>query len=499
MSDPRKTGRLVESNDLLPRVAATIRAGGQQTLQKPPVFTCSDQTHEPFRVLPEPLELSERDPFLLGMVQTTGQQFAGDRTDIHDVFSLIWGAVLRAFGIASARLLDEPHMFVPSEIGARYLLFHQCPWRITASSFEVARKSLNAWSAFAFHLLDDVFQWSRAPTGVLRDVTTRQNTRWPLWIDSVSRYLSDPTDATISRRKFPRWSYFSSQDRGVTVVRLTKARIFSLRVILMPFAPQVADGQHSYPVFANGIPNAIPYELDDKTADILSLTSDRCSHVLAVPLDSHCLFIGDRTIVAWRGEYGREKFEHERQRMMARRTRENRVFMAEARVEWRTSLNPGDLEDLCADLIGREPGVVRAKPVGRVSDRDGGRDILIDRKVPNEHASAVNIGASEDPTQHRSSGTKVVRVIAQVKSRSRSIGKADVQDIRDMLEHYQAEGFLLVGYPRISTALVDYLDRLGKTLVRTDWWEARDLEERLRRHPDIAKRYPQLVTLHAGP
>ena len=184
---------------------------------------------------------------------------------------------------------------------------------------------------------------------------------------------------------------------------------------------------------------------------------------------------------------------------MARRSMENRVFFADSTIEWRTPLREGDLEDLCLDLIKREPGVVRAKPVGSVNDRDGGRDILVDWRVPNADAECTGYRAADDAVEPKSKGARIIRMIAQVKSRSRTIGKRDVQDIRDTLEHHQAEGFLLIAYPRISAALVDHLDKLGKTKTRAGWWEFHDIEERLRRHPDIVKRYPQLVALHAAP
>ena len=445
-----------------------------------------------------PAQIGEReDQFLWGMVRTSGWQFDGDRGDIHDVLSLIWGAVLRAFGIASVRLVDEPHIAISSEIGARHLLLHQSPWKITESSFVTARESLNAWTAFAFHLLDDVFDWDRATALTRPDLAMDRKPEYPKWADRIIRYLRNPTDATVTRRVFPRWVYFSSQDRGVTVVRLSVTRVSSLTAILRPFVPEGVNGEESYALFANGIPNAIPHKLIKRARKILLLTDDKSSGAVMLPLDSHCLFIGDKTIVALRGECGRDRFDEERKKMIARRSGENRVFMAECTIEWRTPLMAGDLEDLCLDLIRREPGVFRAKAVGSMNDRDGGRDVLIDWKVPSAHATSRDGVDNHDGVAQEGNRTRFIRVIAQVKSRSRTIGKRDVQDIRDTLEHYEAEGFLLIAHPRISASLVDHLDKLGKTKMRTGWWETRDIEERLRRHPDIAKRYPQLVALQA--
>ena len=486
------------ANGLLSKAASTIRAGGRETLQNPPVFFCSDQTHEPFRVLGKPVQFYDRgdQPFLWGVVRTSGMQFFGDRTDIHDVFSLIWGAVLRAFGLSSVWLIDEPHGFAPGEIGARHLLFCQCPWNVSRNAFETARKSMNAWSAFAFHLLDDVFKWGRSTRFDRPDSDTVHRIGQCDWADRITKYLRFPKDITIIKRKFPLWLYFASHKRGVTVIRMPRIRLALLKVVLKPFAPETTEGDNALAMFANGIANAVPYKLVKKAHKLLSLTNDTCDNLMILPLDSHCLFIGDRTLVALRGECGREIFERERDILIKRRENENRVFFTDSVIEWQRPISAGDFEDLCLDLVRREPGVVRAKPVGSVNDRDGGRDIIIDQMVPTRHPSFTSTASVPNEGEIVSGGTKTVRLIAQVKTRLKTIGKRDVQDIRDTLERHQAKGFLLIAHPRISTALVDHLEDLRqRTELRTEWWETHDIEDRLRRHPDIAKRYPRLVAL----
>ena len=52
---------MVESNDLLTRAFYAISAGGQETLQKPPVFSCADETHEPFLIMQEPVQYGGRE------------------------------------------------------------------------------------------------------------------------------------------------------------------------------------------------------------------------------------------------------------------------------------------------------------------------------------------------------------------------------------------------------------------------------------------------------
>ena len=359
------------------------------------------------------------------------------------------------------------------------------------SRFETAKKSMNAWSAFAFHLLDDVFKWDRGARWARSDLGSVHETRQPDWADQVIEHLEFPGDVTIIKRKFPLWLYFASQKRGVTIIRMPRIRILVLKVILMPFSPATTRGKKSVAMFANGIPNAVPYTLIKKARKLLSLINDEHDNLIILPLDSHCLFIGDKTIVALQGECGRELFERERDILIERRKNEDKVFFVNSLIEWKKPISESDFEDLCLDLVQREPGVVRAKPVGSVNDRDGGRDIIIDWMVPNRHSDST----LSNKDSIRPGGTKTVRIIAQVKTRSRTIGKHEVQDIRDTLERYQAKGFLLIAHPRISSALVDHLEDLRQKTELTDWWEAHDIEDRLRRHLDIAKRYPELIAL----
>ena len=303
----------MELEDLLSKTVSVLSRGGQETLHNPPNFSCADQTHEPFRLFEKTARFHhEQQEFLWGVVSTSGGQFDGDRTDIHDVLSLIWGAVLRAFGLGSVWLIDEPHVIAPGEIGARHLIFSQCPWNISGDGFEKARKSMNAWSAFAFHLLDDVFKWKCGVCTTRPDLATTFQEEKAKWTEQVITYLRSPVDTTISKRMWPLWIYFASQNRGVTIVRMPKIRVSYLKIILAPFVPEKARGEKSFVIFANGIPNAIPYRLIKKARKLLSLSADTCDDPVMLPVDSHCLFIGDKTIVALRGDCGREIFEREK-------------------------------------------------------------------------------------------------------------------------------------------------------------------------------------------
>lgn len=304
------------------------------------------------------------------------------------------------------------------------------------------------------------------------------------WVEPVLKTLRHPKNYTTSKRIKPNWIYFSALSKGVTIVRLPKVRIRALETVLAFYRPNIVSGENALAVFANGIANGVPIKTFKLARRLLKKAGDPRDIPLILPINSHCIFLGDKTLIAIRENCGQEIYEEERKLFMQRRAYEDHVFFADSQIDWLSPLDAGDFEDLCVDILRREPGVSLAKPVGGVNDRDGGRDILINWTIPRSH----------DESGKRESQRK--QLLGQVKLRGRTVGKGDVQDIRDTLERHESEGFMLIAYPRLSAPLVDYLEHLkNRTNFVVSWWEKSDLENRLRRHPDIARRYPKLVRL----
>jgi hypothetical protein len=62
---------------------------------------------------------------LVGVVRTFG--LVGDRTDYHDLISLLWASLSRSLNEASVRLIDIPHPVMVGELWGRYVLFEKQP------------------------------------------------------------------------------------------------------------------------------------------------------------------------------------------------------------------------------------------------------------------------------------------------------------------------------------------------------------------------------------
>lgn len=129
----------------------SIFGGGKEALYSPPFLSCGSETHEPFRLIDRPIKfLLEPDQSLAvealwGVVKTSSWHYEGDRTDLHDVWSLCWAAFLRAAGIASPWLIDEDGWCGTWELAGRHLVIQPHSRDLHGGDdFQRVRSALNA-------------------------------------------------------------------------------------------------------------------------------------------------------------------------------------------------------------------------------------------------------------------------------------------------------------------------------------------------------------------
>lgn len=211
-----------------------------------------------------------------------------------------------------------------------------------------------------------------------------------------------------------------------------------------------------------------------------------------IPLESHCVFIGKRALVAIAAPCGKREFNGLRQRWSKQTAEVAALFRADVSWEWNSPVNPARLERLVEALLSEEPGLQWVKPTGSSFDRDQGRDLVVSWLTPP--------GLNQMLTEEQSRMPAVPRkIVVQVKARKRSVAKSDVQDVRDMLDRHQADGILLVADPVWSNDLYNYLETLAARGYWICLWGRPDLEERLRRHPFIASQFSDMVAQRPNP
>ena len=134
----------------------------------------------------------------------------------------------------------------------------------------------------------------------------------------------------------------------------------------------------------------------------------------------------------------------------------------------------------------KEPGLHWALPTGPSFDRDQGRDLVASWLTPPGLNQMLTQAGAEQPVVAR-------KIVVQVKARGRSVGKSDVQDVRDMRDRHGANGMLLVADPIWSNDLFNYLETLARKGVWIGLWGRAQIEEKLRRNPFVAGQFTDIV------
>lgn len=91
--------------------------------------------------------------------------------------------------------------------------------------------------------------------------------------------------------------------------------------------------------------------------------------------------------------------------------------------------------------------------------------------------------------------TREREIIVQCKALNRAVGKRQIPDVRDTIDQYDANGYLLAAAGSVAVSASDYLKKLRSLGdYYTSWWSRKEIEHRLRRNPDIVARYQDVVT-----
>lgn len=446
------------------------------------------------------LALQEPDrSFAYLYVRTTSWDFPGERTDLHHALSLILAAGLRVSVPCSPRLLDHDHPVsgIPGELYGRYISLDQ-PWA-----------SLIADDAQFHNLLTSVHVVHRGMHQALfagedLQAASFSHDSEPLlaWSGLVSDWVHAGENVMRASRDVPDWLHFYDPDLGVSVMRCPRAADL-LRTLAQSSPPTSLEGPTAQVFVQEGLRNAARRDTVEWVTDTVQLFDDREAPVptatesensgapstmnqhetLVIPLENWLVAVGQRVVVARRGDFGRRAFRTEHQAVRRRQQLENRYLFPVDPFVWTDQIDGVRFEALARTLLEREPGVLRVRPVGGSNEPDGGRDFICDWVVP-DPPSDVNGGGEVAPARR-------LRVIVQCKSSRRSIGKRDVPDVYDVVRQYRADGYLLVAFPRITVPLLDKLESLDLPLI--DWWESHEIESRLRDNRDILARFEDLV------
>lgn len=442
------------------------------------------------------LEPLDGQVFAYFQCRSTSWHWPGERTDVHDLFSVYLAARLAAAGLASCSLLDEPHpaSHVPGELYARYIVPMQ-PNRGWYTDDSNGREQLVA----LINALCDVEGELHSLGG---PCNTAEEMKFSVDDDALTTWGSDIAEAfeldgdnekyepILYVRANPNWMYYrtATGDRSV-------AKSWELGLLIGTSVREEAEerqGESGLLIRRGVLENS--WKHDDMVylkSVLADLNYNDSVDVSVIPLEDCLVVASGPHLCMLRADTGKEAYLQEVEKTL----RQQDSFLAWARPAiafgWVTPIDPKRFEQLTYDLLSAEPNVRRVRFVGSTNNADGGRDLLVDMMTPLTRKEIEAGGAQ--------GGNLLVprRVLVQCKTKrdpNKSIGKSDVLDIRDTIERYEADGYWLFSSSLITAQLVEHLEVLNRRFPYVDWWTRIEIEEALRRSPRLIETHNDTVT-----
>ncbi|MFF8764775.1 restriction endonuclease [Nocardiopsis dassonvillei] len=439
------------------------------------------------------LEESFNDKYFAAFyVRTSSWDWNGERTDLHDSFSLLLAAYLAASNTASCTLIEVPHPAAETasgEIYARYVLPtqpHMCYYSSSINEENSAYSLINEFYYFEefihtwidLHPNEDNISLLKGYLGVEE------------WITSYSSSLDlEPSEEdTASERPQPPILHWRSGKGQQSCFR--SRQISTALLALSKSSTQQSIEVRSGLVFSTDqIKNFVTHrELHSIQKCMSTLEgSKKIDSIEVFAFDNYIVAQQGATVVSIPSDSGRNGIERERENILSTYQDLSRILFPSVIFTWNETVDPGRFEALIRELLLREPGVARVRSVGSTNEPDGGRDLIAEWLLPEQDFSCLEEG---DPL------LKNRNVIIQCKAYKKSVGKRDIPGVRDMLEFHDSDGYMLISSGQIATSATDHLIWLRKQgNIFSDWWTRPEIEDRLRKNLDIARRYIDIFSM----
>ncbi|MGP3967388.1 restriction endonuclease [Streptomyces sp. 6N223] len=425
-------------------------------------------------------------------LRTTSWEWPGERSDLHDAFSVIAASHLAEKGIASCALLDVPHpaaRTAEAEIYARFMAIGQPNGGYFHSSdgdFAGLREIIEQfyWTEYFLH---SVFPMHPEESSL----ESQDDEELIPWVESVTRSLGksvDPVEDTYGSRGAPAWFYYRCASEDISIFQGAEISD-AFDMAIRKASRQQLSGVTGDVKLRGSLRNYLPAHTVSRMTELLdALAREEADTTPPVIALENCLVTARSEIVIIAGaQTGYRKFDEERARILRRHQDEASFLFPVQKFVWAPKIDGGRFQDLVHDLLVREPGVETVRAVGSANEPDGGRDHIAEWFTPIQ-----DNGVTEENAARL---TRKRRVIIQCKASAKSVGKSKIPDVRDIIEHHDAQGYLLAASNEVGVTASDFLIRLRERGdYFTDWWGRNEIEDRLRRNPDIAGRYRDIVT-----
>lgn len=431
--------------------------------------------------------------FVYLSLRFTSWDAPGERTDLNEFYSLFFSSFFRVLGDFSCTIFDVEHPVaeVPdTEVYARYFTLTQpnnSTFPFSEAGVELL-KGLVAKTWFFNHIMPEALDWSvehrngvpHAEPGYSWDDVTP-------WAENIAQIMNEPLDDLVqfASRRNPTWKHYRSIATSITLFEAPNPAEKLTSLINGEERWKILNGPTGRIFLSGAINNFASNESIEKLTRLLQ-TIETTPDISFVPIENFLIGVTRKHIACIAADCSNKEFELEREKIRKRHETEQKYLFPAKTFQWSNQIDGDRFELFVLDLLKREHGVMWARKVSVSSERDGGRDVVSEWKLP-----AFDPTVPEDVTP-----SETIRVIVQSKAFSRPIGKGSVTDIRDTVEHFDAQGYLLVISHYLTTTLTDHLEReRRRKKIYIDWWTRSEIEDRLRRdgNSDLLKMYTDIV------
>jgi len=326
-------------------------------------------------------KIDDDSAFIYLAHRTSSWELPGERTDVHDLFSVLLAVYLRLNPIAFSSVLWDvfnPAIPVPkTEIYARYLTleqpYHSIIHRDQDSLTELA--TLFDYLGEFEWLFPRIFTWKRdADQGFSFDEEVER------WAEHVAQAtgesaqearVSDYDNVQFNRRWGPDWLYYRSIRKKITVVE-SPHTVEALNLLLKDtgFKNDIIGIKHHLYI-SSRVRSAVSLHVERLGRKILQhLNGSKSKYIISIPIENRVLFAEGNYFIVLSRVCNLYEFNKEMQLIEQRHHKEALLLFPANRFIWNDKIDDDRFELLIRELLEREPGVVRVRKVGKSRDPD---------------------------------------------------------------------------------------------------------------------------------
>lgn len=428
------------------------------------------------------LELIEDRIGFYYSIRTSSWVFNGERSDLHDVISILFAVILKGneIGLSSTLVDVDTILDIEGEIYSRYIIPQNSIK--TLEEIENLLPSLVVLESFFADFFYRMFGKN------LENQPIVEYSRATIHLGKVfqAKLLNLNFDSSIidtRKRNFPIWEYYRNYNNLLTIIKskyiLSFLRSYTELIEVMKSVDGINGKMYLNTIFNHFVLTKNQCLIDETFKGL----EDK--EVCKIFLENKIICCGKEYIVVLDSDCGIEAYRSEKEKLRTRHELEYSLLFRPNKIRWVDNIEGGRFEQLVYDLLDKNPMIKWIRTVSHTNEADGGRDLIAEWIVEDFENNRIIKGK---PIY------KVNKVIIQCKAYKEGVGKDKVKDIHDMLEHYECEGYFLIVSSYLKRGLTEYLEKMRiRKHYWIDWWTKNEIERELMKYPDLIDKYSDIV------